>query len=93
MVDIIPSRFCYFLLPALIHSLLYFQSDCRIVLHKHSGENLILQAVMEEFDLHRENGNITAEFMNREKVGERINIKRLVVWDINQPALFYTSNL
>ena len=35
---------------------------------KHSDENIVLQAVMDEFDEHREKGNLTAELLNREKV-------------------------
>ena len=44
------------------------QSECRIVPLKHSDENIVLQAVMDEFDEHREKGNLTAELLNREKV-------------------------
>ena len=45
-----------------------FQSECRILLQKHSNENLVLQAVMDEFEESREKGNLTAEILNREKV-------------------------
>ena len=31
-------------------------------------ENLVLQAVMDEFEENREKGNLTAEILNREKV-------------------------
>ena len=37
-------------------------------LKKQSGENIVLQAVMDEFEENREAGNITAELLNREKV-------------------------
>ena len=39
-----------------------------MVLKKQSGENLVLQAVMDEFEENREAGNVTAELLNREKV-------------------------
>ena len=39
---------------------------------KQSKENLVLQAVMDEFEENREKGNLTAEILNREKV-RRIN--------------------
>ena len=45
-----------------------FQSECRILLKKHSNENIVLQAVMDEFEENREKGNLTAELLNREKV-------------------------
>ena len=35
---------------------------------KQSPENLVLQAVMDEFEENREKGNLTAELLNREKV-------------------------
>ena len=54
-------RFCSYIL-------LLFQSECRIVLLKHSDENIVLQAVMDEFEENREKGNLTAELLNREKV-------------------------
>ena len=44
------------------------QSECRILLSKHSEENIVLQAVMDEFEENREKGNLTAELLNREKV-------------------------
>ncbi len=45
------------------------QTDCRIQLIKHLGENLVLQAVLEEYDLGRQAGNVSeAEILNREKV-------------------------
>ena len=47
---------------------LSLQSECRILLSKHSGENIVLQAVMDEFEENREKGNLTAELLNREKV-------------------------
>ena len=31
-------------------------------------ENLVLQAVMDEFEENREKGNLTAEILNKEKV-------------------------
>ena len=34
-------------------------------------ENLVLQAVMDEFEENREKGNLTAELLNREKVTKR----------------------
>lgn len=43
------------------------KSECRILLSKHSGENIVLQAVMDEFEENREKGNLTAELLNREK--------------------------
>ncbi len=46
----------------------FFQSECRILLQKHANENLVLQAVMDEFEESREKGNLTAEILNREKV-------------------------
>ena len=48
-----------------------FQSECRILLKKHSKENIVLQAVMDEFEENREKGNLTAELLNREKVTKR----------------------
>ena len=45
-----------------------FQSDCRILMLKHSAENIVLQAVMDEFEENREKNNLTAELLNREKV-------------------------
>ncbi len=47
---------------------MFFQSECRILLQKHANENLVLQAVMDEFEESREKGNLTAEILNREKV-------------------------
>ena len=38
------------------------------MLLKHSDENIVLQAVMDEFEENREKGNLTAELLNREKV-------------------------
>ena len=38
------------------------------MLSKHSEENIVLQAVMDEFEENREKGNLTAELLNREKV-------------------------
>ena len=38
------------------------------MLKKHSNENIVLQAVMDEFEENREKGNLTAELLNREKV-------------------------
>lgn len=43
------------------------KSECRILLKKHSNENIVLQAVMDEFEENREKGNLTAELLNREK--------------------------
>jgi len=43
------------------------KSECRILLKKHSKENIVLQAVMDEFEENREKGNLTAELLNREK--------------------------
>ena len=51
-----------------IISIFLLQSECRILLSKHSGENIVLQAVMDEFEENREKGNLTAELLNREKV-------------------------
>jgi hypothetical protein len=48
-----------------------FQSECRIQLEKHSNENIVLQAIMDEFEENREKGNVTAEILHREKVGFR----------------------
>ena len=48
-----------------IHNL---QSDCRIHLQIHYDENLVLQATVEELDVHRDAGNLTAHLLNREKV-------------------------
>ena len=47
------------------------QSECRIILKKHSGENIVLQAVMDEFEEQRNKENLTAELLNREKVRSR----------------------
>ena len=47
---------------------LLFQSDCRILLQKHSGENLVLHAIMDEFEENRAAGNLTTELLNKEKV-------------------------
>lgn len=44
------------------------QSECRVVLHKQSGENIILQAIMEEFQENRDSGNLTNYLLNKEKV-------------------------
>ena len=46
----------------------FLQSECRIILKKHSGENIVLQAVMDEFEEQRNKDNLTAELLNREKV-------------------------
>lgn len=54
-------------------NLVYFQSECRILLLKHSNENIVLQAVMDEFEENREKGNLTAELLNREKASIIIN--------------------
>ena len=53
-----------------IFFILFFllQSECRIILKKHSGENIVLQAVMDEFEEQRNKDNLTAELLNREKV-------------------------
>ena len=45
-----------------------FQSECRILLLKQSKENIVLQAVMDEFEENREKGNLTSGLLNREKV-------------------------
>ncbi len=37
-------------------------------MQKHAGENIVLQAVMDEFEEMREKGNLTAHLLNREKV-------------------------
>ena len=50
------------------------QSECRIILKKHSGENIVLQAVMDEFEEQRNKENLTAELLNREKVCSRTYI-------------------
>ena len=36
-------------------------------------ENLVLQAVMDEFEENREKGNLTAEILNKEKVKNYIS--------------------
>ena len=36
-------------------------------------ENLVLQAVMDEFEENREKGNLTAEILNKEKVENYIS--------------------
>ena len=36
-------------------------------------ENLVLQAVMDEFEENREKGNLTAEILNKEKVKSYIS--------------------
>jgi len=43
------------------------KSECRILMLKQSPENLVLQAVMDEFEENREKGNLTAELLNKEK--------------------------
>uniref|UniRef100_A0A0K2TY70 GDNF/GAS1 domain-containing protein n=1 Tax=Lepeophtheirus salmonis TaxID=72036 RepID=A0A0K2TY70_LEPSM len=43
------------------------KSECRMILQKHSVENLVLQAVMDEFEDNREKKNLTAEILHREK--------------------------
>jgi hypothetical protein len=43
------------------------KSDCRMMLQKHTGENLVLQAIMDEHEENRELGNLTADILNREK--------------------------
>ena len=55
----------------------FLQSECRIILKKHSGENIVLQAVMDEFEEQRNKDNLTAELLNREKV--RINFINILV--------------
>ena len=52
----------------------FLQSECRIILKKHSGENIVLQAVMDEFEEQRNKENLTAELLNREKVRSRTYI-------------------
>ena len=45
------------------------QSECRIIMPiPQTPENLVLQAVMDEFEENREKGNLTAEILNKEKV-------------------------
>jgi hypothetical protein len=39
-----------------------------MMLQKHTGENLVLQAIMDEHEENRELGNLTADILNREKV-------------------------
>ena len=39
-----------------------------MVLQLHDGENLVMQAVMEEFDPFRAVGNITYDIVDRERV-------------------------
>ncbi len=39
-----------------------------MVLQKHTEENIVLQALMDEHELNREIGNLTSEILNREKV-------------------------
>ena len=47
----------------------FLQSECRIIMPiPQTPENLVLQAVMDEFEENREKGNLTAEILNREKV-------------------------
>ena len=48
------------------------------MLKKHSNENIVLQAVMDEFEENREKGNLTAELLNREKV-TTIDLKSLQI--------------
>ena len=46
-----------------------FQSECRIIMPiPQTPENLVLQAVMDEFEENREKGNLTAEILNKERV-------------------------
>ena len=40
---------------------------------KQSRENLVLQAVMDEYEENREKNNITAEILNKEKVSSYYN--------------------
>ena len=52
----------------LIPTIITFQSDCRIQFLFHEGENIVYQAVMDEFEENRASKNLTAEILNREKV-------------------------
>ena len=44
-----------------------------------SPENLILQAVMDDFELNREKDNMTAEFLHREKVMYCVDIINILL--------------
>ena len=45
-----------------------FQSECQVILLQHSGENLVLQAILD--DPAKENGTVVSktELLNKEKV-------------------------
>ena len=47
---------------------------------KQSPENLVLQAVMDEFEENREKGNLTAELLNKEKVTHSNEFQK-IQWD------------
>ncbi|TRY71008.1 hypothetical protein TCAL_10692 [Tigriopus californicus] len=49
------------------HNINNNKSECRVIPHKQSGENMILQAVMEEFQENRDSGNLTNYLLNKEK--------------------------
>ncbi len=71
------------------------QSECRILMQKHADENIVLQAVMDEFEEMREKGNLTAHLLNREKViksGSNFT-EKLVIYCILSHLLleFYVS--
>ena len=57
------------------------------MLLKHSDENIVLQAVMDEFEENREKGNLTAELLNREKVCNWLKISNLCnieLWTVDR---------
>ena len=56
-----------------------FQSECRIIMPiPQTPENLVLQAVMDEYEENREKGNLTAEILNRERVSFDTFIRKYV---------------
>ena len=61
------KRFLKFLIQ--IVDAILLQSECRIIMPiPQTPENLVLQAVMDEFEENRERGNLTAFILNKEKV-------------------------
>ena len=55
-------------------------------------ENLVLQAVMDEFEENREKGNLTAEILNKEKVKNYISYRHLKYENFNKLPQIITNN-
>ena len=54
---------------------------------KQSPENLVLQAVMDEFEENREKGNLTAELLNKEKVRKTFVSPKIGCWCFSDPRI------